>query len=307
MANEALDLSIVIVSYNDREFLIQCLSSIYKNNFIYTLEIIVVNNSPHPHLSKNIKGLFPDILWIENQKNLGFVKAVNQGIKKASARYILALNSDTVVSPGSLSALVRFMDNHEKAGAAGGKILVTQGIVQPTCRRFPTYLTALFNRASILTKLFNDNRFSRRYLLSRWSHENVRRVDWVCGAFIILRREALNDVGYLDEDYFMYCEEVDWCYRAKKKGWKIYYVPEASLVHDSRHNTYVMKKIIYHHQSMNIFYRKHFGKGYILGYVVASGIFLRAAGKLLLYTLGIPFRVLHKTFSVSKADPTIKA
>lgn len=307
MGNKELALSIVIVTYNDREFLFQCLTSIYKNDCSDNLQLIVIDNGSYPPLSKDLKDRFPDILWIENQKNLGFVKAVNQGIKSARARYILSLNSDTILFADSLSILIKFMDEHKKAGAAGGKILNPQGIVQPTCRRFPTYLTALFNRRSFLTRLFPDNRFSKRYLLSHWDHKNIRRVDWVCGAFIIFRREAIMDVGYLDEDYFMYCEEVDWCYRARKKGWKVYYVPEAKSIHSMRSDFYTIKKIIFHHKSMYRFYKKHFKGPLVLQCLIASGIFLRAVGQLLLYTLGIPFNAFHKTLMVSAKAPTIKA
>jgi GT2 family glycosyltransferase len=298
MDNRELDLSIIIVSFDDEKSLSGCLASVYNNDARF--EIITIDNNPAPYISKAFKGRFPHARWVENRKNLGFAKAINQGIKKARARYILTLNSDTVLFPDSISNMVSFMDSHKKAGAAGGKILNSRGIVQPTCRRFPGYLTGFFNRTSFLTRLFPDNRFSKRYLLNHWAHENVRRVDWISGAFIIFRREALKDVGYLDEDYFMYCEEVDWCYRAKKKGWKVYYVPQAKLIHDSQHGRGATKKIIYHHRSMNTFYRKHFKKGSVLHYIVALGIFLRAAGKLLLYTLGNPFRALRKTLKVSK-------
>lgn len=195
-----------------------------------------------------------------------------------------------------------------KQGQPEEKILNPDGIVQPTCRRFPTYLTALFNRTSLLTRLFPNNRFSKRYLLSNWNHENIRRVDWVSGAYIIFRREAFMDVGYLDENYFLYCEDIDWYYRAKRKGWKIYYVSHAKLIHSYRSDAYTTKKIIHHYKSMYRFYRQYLKVPLAIQVLIASGIFLRVAWiLLLLYCLRIPFNSLHKTLNVSEKSLISKA
>jgi GT2 family glycosyltransferase len=299
-------LSVLIPTYNDQEFLAKCLDSLDKNNYRINLETIVINNgSAIP--SSSLQDQFSDIRWIQNNKNYGFAKAINQGIKAARARYILVLNSDTILLPESFLPLIKFMDENKKAGAAGGKILNPEGIVQPSCRRFPNYLTGFFNRTSLFTWLFPNNQFSKSYLLSYWNHENIRRVDWVCGAYILFRKESLMQVGYLDENYFMYCEETDWCYRAKKKGWKIYYVPQARLIHSHRCDAYTPKKIISHHKSMYRFYCKHLRPPLIFQILIATGIFLRVALLLLLYSLGMAFNSLHKTQNVSNKLSNNKA
>ena len=299
-------LSIMILTYNDQEFLTKCLDSLYKNNYKINFETIVINNGSS-FLLGNLKNRFPNIRWIQNNENLGFAKAINQGIKTAQANYILVLNSDTILLPESFLPLIKFMDEHKKAGAAGGKILDPEAVVQPSCRRFPNYLTGLFNRTSLLTRLFPNNPFSKNYLLSYWDHENIRRVDWVCGAYILFKKEALLDVGCLDEHYFMYCEEADWCYRAKKNGWKIYYVPQARLIHSHRCDVYTPRKIICHHKSMYRFYCKHLRIPLIFQVLIATGIFLRVTALLLLYHLGIAFNNFHKTQNVSNKLSSIKA
>ena len=291
-------LSIVLLTYNDQELLAGCLASLYENKYSINFETIVINNGSAATLS-GLKNKFSDIRWIENKKNLGFAKSVNLGIPAARAKYILLLNSDTVLLPDSILPLIRFMDEHKKAGAVGGLILSPDGIVQPTCRRFPMYLSGLFGRTSLLKRLFPNNRFSKRYLLSNWNHKNIRKVDWVCGAYMLFRKEALIDVGYLDESYFMYCEEIDWCYQAKKKGWKVYYVPQARLIHSHRCDTYAPKKIIRHHKSMYRFYCKHLRPAFGLQTLMAVGVSLKIAGLILLYLVRAAFTNLHKTLKLS--------
>jgi GT2 family glycosyltransferase len=299
-------LSVLILTFNDQEILNKCLVSLYKNNYSIDFETIVINNGSSI-LSGDFKNRFPDIRWIENNKNLGFARAINQGIKAARARYILVLNSDTILLPESFLPLIKFMDEHKQTGAAGGKILNPEGIVQPSCRRFPNYLTGLFNRTSWFTRLLPNNPFSKRYLLNHWDHENIRRVDWVCGAYILFRKEALIHVGYLDENYFMYCEEADWCYRAKKKGWKTYYVPQARLIHSHRCNEPTPRKIISHHKSMYRFYCKRFRPPLIFQILIVSGIFFRVGVLFLLYSLGIAFNNLARTKNVSNKLSNSKA
>jgi hypothetical protein len=301
-----ITLSIILVTHNQQKALSSCLDSIYRNQCPPDFELIVVDNHSQPPISKYLKNKFPDIVWIENNRNLGYAKAVNQGIRISKGGYTLVLNSDTVLFRESLYVLVSFMHSHKRAAAAGGKILDSQGLVQPTCRRFPVYLNTLFNRSSILTRLLPKNRFSRRYLLTNWNHNNIRRVDWVCGAFIILRKEVLEKVGYFDESYFMYCEEMDWCWRAKKMGYKIYYVPEAKLIHKQNPDHYI-KKIIQHHRSMYLFYKKHLKPGWLIRVSLATGALLKIFCLLLLYALGICFINLHKTLTVSNKSSNIKA
>lgn len=248
--------SIVIVTYNDPGNLETCLSSLYQNSNGLNFELTVVNNGRR--LPEDIKNKFPEMALLENKKNLGFAKAVNRGINCARAEYILVVNSDTILLPNSITPLLDFMKTRPKAAACAGMITNPQGRIQPTCRRFPKPINILFNRTSLLTKLFSSNLFSKHYLLSNWNHQDIRCIDWVCGAYMLLRKDAVKDVGILDEGYFMYCEDVDWCLRAKRKGWKIYYLPQARLIHSNNCDRHTLKKIYYHYQSLFRFHKKYY-------------------------------------------------
>jgi len=281
ITNKEMDLSIFIVTYNDQAALTKCLFSLYETMREIDFETIVINNgSP---LSDTLKNKFPDILYIENSKNLGFAKAVNQGLRQAIGKYLLCLNDDTIVLPFSLNKLLDFMNSNPEAIAAGGKVLNPDGSIQFSCRRFPSYLTGLFNRQSLLTRIFKNNKFSRNYLMSDWPHDQTRQVDWVSACYLIMRKEAIEKVGLVDERFFMYCEDIDWCYRAKDKGLKVYYVPDAPIIHLNKgYRDNFAKNIIEHHKSICRFYKKHYRKNIFIELSVLISIGTRAVFILLL-------------------------
>lgn len=277
-----LDLSIVIVTYNQQKAPTRCLGSLYKHNHMINFEIIVINNGSSP-LSSSLKNQFPDIRCIENNVNLGFAKAVNQGIRQATGKYLLCLNDDTVVLPFSLNKLLHFMNSNPQAIAAGGKVLNPDGSIQFSCRKFPGYLTALFNRHSLLTRIFKNNKFSKSYLMSNWSHDEVCQVDWVSACYLIMRRDAIKKVGFMDERFFMYCEDVDWCYRAKNMGLKVYYVPDAPIIHLNKvYRDNFAKNIIEHHKSIYRFYKKHYSRNFFMELAVLISLSIRTIFILLL-------------------------
>lgn len=293
-----LELSIIIVSFNDRKSLAHCLNSLYDRNRNLDFETIVINNGQHL-LTDEVRNKFSGVIWVENKINLGFAKAVNQGIKISRANYILSLNSDTVILDNSLLPLVKFMDDNKKAACVGGMMLNPRSLVQSSCRRFPNYANGIFNRSSFLTRIFPDNRFSRRYLLTHWNHENIRRVDWVCGAYMMLKKDALKDVGLMDENYFMYCEDLDWCYRANKKGWKVYYNPQAKIIHNQMNGAYFKTKLLHHHKSMLRFYKKSFRPNSITLALIFTGMLLKLAIIFPLNILHNFLNNLHKTLKES--------
>jgi len=219
---------------------------------------------------------FPHALLIENRANLGFSRAVNQGLRRAKGDYFLCLNNDAWLYPGSLDRLFSFMEGHPEVGIAGGKILNPDGSLQPSARSFPTWTNALFNRTSVLTRLFPRNPFSRRYLLSDWDHTETREVDWVSGSFLAIRRKACEEVGLLDERFFLFCEDVDWCLRARRVGWKVVYFPEATAIHSMEKRSNAYQAALAHHQSMFRFYRKHLRRSPFLDPLVGIGIGVRA-------------------------------
>ncbi|MBN1298780.1 MAG: glycosyltransferase family 2 protein [Actinobacteria bacterium] len=241
------ELSIIIVSYNSRSYLDECLKSIFKYHPFekndsalikgydkggasnISTEVFVVDNGSNDGSAELVRDNYSDVKLIANSQNLGFSKANNIAIKKSNARYVMLLNSDCEVYQGSIEKLVNFMQNHPEAGVAGPKIINSDGSIQLSCRRFPSFFDAGMH--SLLEHIIPGNRFSRRYKLADVNREKPFEVDWVSGSAMILRRRALNDSGLLDENYFMYVEDIDLCYQMWKKGWKVYYNPYSSMLH----------------------------------------------------------------------------
>lgn len=273
-----MDLSVVIVNYNSGTVLRECLNSIYVHKPDIRFEIFVVDNDSSDGSAELVGAEFPQVNVIRNHLNFGFSKGCNQGIGKSKGKYILLLNPDTMVESHSLEKMFEFMERCPECGIAGPKIMDPGGSIQLSCRSFPSFRNALFNRYSLFTKFFPNNRFSRDYLLSDWDHSMTREVDWVSGACMMVRRQVFEKIGLLDEKFFMYCEDVDLCYRAKEHGWKVYYLPEASVIHyigySSRSIGY--RSIIEHHKSMFQFYKKHYSRNFFVDYITLGGVTARA-------------------------------
>ncbi|MHB0913497.1 MAG: glycosyltransferase family 2 protein [Armatimonadota bacterium] len=254
------DLSIIIVNWNTREELARCLASVYADD-PGGLEVTVIDNASTDGSAEMVREEFPAAHLIANTRNLGFAKASNQGIRMASGRYVMLLNPDSEVRPGALSALLRFADGAPDAGIIGIKVLNPDGSLQFSCRHFPTLAAGIF-RNTIIGHFFPKNTYTRDYLLADWDHKEIRVVDWVSGAALTMRREFIDDVGLLDERFFMYCEDVDLGYRAKQKGWLVVYFPHAAVVHArAKGSDQNPNRMIYEfHRSMYRFFRKHYWK-----------------------------------------------
>lgn len=251
-------LSVCVVNWNTKDDLLRALGSIACGG-IEDPEIIVVDNNSDDGSADAVLQQFPQAHLIRNKTNVGFSKAYNQAIRATRGHYILLLNPDTVIHPDALRQLVGYLATHPKVGAAGPKLLNGDGTLQYSCRRFPDFMAGLY-RNTPLGWFFPENKYSRSYLMEEWDHATARDVDWVSGAALCIRRKTLREVGMLDEGFFMYCEDVDWCYRAQKKGWRIHYVPDAVITHligrssDQRPVAMVRE----FHRSMALFYRKHY-------------------------------------------------
>lgn len=219
-----VDLSIIIVNWNAKEYLLACVESIYEAGS-KDWEIIVADNGSTDGSGKEVKEAFPFIRVIQNRENLGFAKAVNQGLQKASGRYALLLNPDTRVKNGAIQQLVSFMDGCSDAGIAGAQLLNPDGSKQNSIANFPSLATELLNK-SLLRWLL-----PKRFPGKERNYSKPIEVDSVIGACMMVRRRALDQVGTLDEDYFLFLEETDWCYRMKKLGWKVHHVPAAEIYH----------------------------------------------------------------------------
>ena len=255
-----LDLSIIIVNYNVKHHLRECLQSIYRSTKRASFEITVVDNNSTDGSVDMVKSEFPEVKLIENCQNFGFAKANNQALKENKGRYVLLLNPDTVVLPNALDRMVEFMDENPRTGALGCKLLYPDGSLQPSCRSFPTLITAFFENTG-LEKLFLRNRIMGRHRIGHWDYNDIREVDQPMGSALMVRREAITQVGLMDEQFHMYYEDVDWCFRIKKRGWKIYFIPLAQIIHYGGQSAWpnMPKMKIQRYKSRHKFFRKHYG------------------------------------------------
>lgn len=225
------DVSVVIPSYNTRELMEQALRTVQGASGELQVEVFVVDNASHDGSPDMVRTRFPDAQLICNDSNLGFAAANNQVFRQVRGRYVLLLNSDTIVRPDTLRVLVEFLDAHPEAGAAGCRILNPDGSLQLESRRgFPTPMVA-FYKLSGLSRLFPGSRRFGRYNLTYLDPDAVSEVDALSGSCMMVRRQVLDEVGLLDEAYFMYGEDLDWCYRMRGAGWRIYYVPHTEIIH----------------------------------------------------------------------------
>jgi N-acetylglucosaminyl-diphospho-decaprenol L-rhamnosyltransferase len=256
-ANEPLKtISIVIVNWNTRELLRKCLASIYSSMPNGELEIWVVDNASTDNSSEMVKQLFPAVHIIENQTNTGFAQANNQAIRRSNAEFILLLNPDTELLPGALEKLLNFIQSSPRVGAVGPRTLNPDKSLQTSCYPTPT----LFREFWRLFHLDKIHTFGV-YDMARWETHSYRKVDILLGACLMMRKEALDEVGLLSEDYFMYTEEVDLCFRLGQRGWEIYWIPEAEIIHYGGQSTSQVSRQMFIHlyQSKLLFFKKHYG------------------------------------------------
>ncbi|MBY0118894.1 glycosyltransferase family 2 protein [Paenibacillus xylanexedens] len=289
-----LDVSIIIVNYNTRQLTLDCLASVYASQTSYQYEVIVIDNASHDGSVEAIRDAYPEIQLITNRDNTGFAVANNRGMELAKGRYILLLNSDTVVQPDTLHTMIYFMDRHPEMGASGCKVILPDGSLDKACKRgFPTP-SASFYYAFGISRLFPDRPKFNQYQLGHLSPDDEYPVDCLVGAFMLVRRETIDQVGGLDETFFMYGEDIDWCYRIKEAGWGIFYYPRTYIVHykggSARRKPL---KITYEfHRAMWVFHRKHYAKKYNLltNTAVWVGISLKFTLSLLRSKLSLPSR-----------------
>ncbi len=254
-----ITLTIQIVNWNAREPLRAALRSILAHPPHFPYEIIVVDNASSDGSVQMLEKEFPEIKLIVSEQNLGFSRGHNLAARAARGKYQFILNPDTEVMPNALDLLVEFAEKHPEVAIIGPKILNPDGSLQYSCRRFPNPTAALF-RNTPLGKLFPNNRYTREYLMTDWDHSSIREVDWVSGAALFIQREVFERLGGFDEQFFMYCEDMDLCYRAWQAGYKVVYYPEPVIIHAIGRSTDLVanKMIITFHRSMYLFYKKHY-------------------------------------------------
>jgi GT2 family glycosyltransferase/glycosyltransferase involved in cell wall biosynthesis len=272
-------LDIIIVNYNSTDHLLECLKSLFENRRDIPVNIMVYDNASKEDDVDRLKRAFPPIRLTKNDRNLGFAKAVNQGLREGSAPYILILNPDTLVRSQFITSAIKYMSAHPEIGILGPKILDHDGTVQGSARAFPNLLTAIFGRKSILSKIFPKNPITRENILTERSDGvTPMEVDWVSGACMLVRRDAVNRVGPLDDKFFMYWEDADWCRRMWQNGWKVIYFPRTSVMHyvGVSSETNIFRSVFEFHKSIYHLYEKHANRPYsFLKPIVFWGIIYR--------------------------------
>jgi GT2 family glycosyltransferase len=270
-----IDLSIIVINWNTKEDLLHCLESIFKMGTGIQREVIVVDNGSRDGSGVEVKKAFPVVHLIQNDRNIGFAKATNQGFKNSSGRYVLLLNPDTQVKEGAIERFISFMDTHSDAGLSGAQLLNENGSKQNSIANFPSIATELLNK-SLLRWLF-----PKRFPGKGREYSGPIEVDSVIGACMMVRREALDQVGLLDEGYFLFLEETDWCYRMKKAGWKIYHVPQAEVYHFQGRSAETVKKRakVEFYRSRYHFFKKN--RGHFQWIILLMGLMIRLGFQLL--------------------------
>jgi N-acetylglucosaminyl-diphospho-decaprenol L-rhamnosyltransferase len=273
-----MNLSVVVVNYRSRDLLLECLRALEADSPGLSVETVVVDNDSRDGTAEAVAARFPAARVLVNPANLGYARAVNQGIAATRGEFVLVMNPDCVIRPGALATLAGYLREHPRTAVAGPRILNPDGTLEYSARAFPDHFTFLFNRYSLLTRLFPNNRFSRRYLLSDWDHASVREVDWLSGACLMVRRTAIEAVGPMDEAFFMFNEDVDWCRRMKQAGWAVTCVPDATVVHHvgaSRERT-AARVIWARHLGMIHYFHKHHPTNPLLALLADGLILVRA-------------------------------
>jgi GT2 family glycosyltransferase len=295
-----VDVSIAILSWNARYYLRRCLASLFHPREAQVLnaweaagrpvtdfpgeqvsfEVIVVDQESLDHSAEMVEERFPEANLVRQKPNLGFAGGNNVAYRHARGRYFLLLNSDTVVRPGWLTELVRYADAHPRAGLVAPRLLNPDGSLQYSCRRFPSLGAGLF-RHTPLEWLLPKNPYTQDYLMQEWDHSSPRQVDWLSGACLLARREMIDEIGGLDDRYFMYFEDVDWARRAHNAGWEVHYVPEPVVLHEIGKSSDRRPKrmIVMHHESAYRYFCEHgrLGRTRVGRAVLAAGLAARAA------------------------------
>lgn len=263
----AADLGIVILNWNTAELLQQCLESVFANEGV-AYEVVVVDNASTDNSAELVRTLFPQVRLIVNEENTGFASGNNVGLRALglergapvdAPRYGLLLNPDTVVPPDAFQEMTAFMDANPQMGMAGPKLVLPDGHLDLACRRsFPTPAVASYRMLG-LSKLFPRSRRFGRYNMTYLDPDQVTEVDSVVGAYMQVRREAIGQVGLLDETFFMDGEDLDWAFRIKKAGWTVWYNPAVTVLHMKRAAKKKSKRAQWEfYRAMLIFYRKHY-------------------------------------------------
>jgi GT2 family glycosyltransferase len=258
-------LSVCIVTYKARDWLKGCLESLEANTNMSSIEIVVVDNGSNDGVKQMLEVDFPEVRFIENDSNLGYTRPMNQSLRTASGRYLMQLNPDTVILPGSVEALINFLEENPEAGICGPKVLNKDGTFQKHCRRGEPRPMAVISYFLGLSKIFPNSKRFGEYLLEYLDEDSTLEVAALSGSCMLIRREVIDQIGYLDEQFYAYQEDTDICRRARLAGWKVYFYPEAKIIHyggQGGSRVEPFHSIVEWHRSYWYYYKKHFARDY---------------------------------------------
>lgn len=310
-----MELSIIIINYNSKQVLVSCLKSLLQSTSFVSSEIFVIDNASSESI-KDIEPEFPKVNFIYNEKNIGFAAANNIGIQKAKGKYILLLNPDTIVNENSFQPMIDYLKSHNDVGIVGCKIFNADGEIERSTHSFPSLLKEFVHAnefikiiigyesrfAGFLTKIFRA-----KSLESYWDHSSIKEVDHVTGACMMVKREAIDKVGLLDEAFFLYNEEVEWSLRFKQAGYKSVFVPDSSIIHLFGYSTKqrvqkqtVNNLLVERYRGMFYFFQKHYSfiKLLVLRIIVLQGFSLRLFSN---YLKSLKVTTEQKTFLVDES------
>ncbi len=287
-----VDVSVCIVTYKARDLLRDCLCSLAANTQLASLEVIVVDNGSGDGVGEMLQQEFPTVRFIQNQGNEGYTRPNNQALQISRGRYLLLLNPDTLILPEAIDRLVDFLEGHPEAGVCGPKVLNPDLTLQKPCRRGESRPWAVISYFTGLSRLFPKSRLFGEYLMNYMDEDLLHQVAGVSGSCMLIRREVTDQIGFLDERFFAYQEDADFCFRTRQAGWKIYYVPQAQIIHyggmgGSRVQPY--RSIYQWHRSYFLYYRKNLAKDYFFAFN-----WLYYGAMLLKFGLAVLLNLLHK-------------
>ena len=254
-----VDVSIIIINHNTSSKVKTLIKSIYDFTENIFFEIILINNTPKDENINKLKNMYSDISIIENNTIKGFAENNNIGINKSSGEKILLLNPDIKMKNNAIYYLYKYMKNNSSVGLCGAKLLNPDGSLQLSCRKFPTIKSTIIRRTP-LRWFINTDKLSKSHLMSDWDHNDNRQVDWVLGACMLIDRERIISIGLLDENFFLYCEDIDLCFRLKELGYPTIYVSDALMYHEHQGESdkkFFSLKNLYHLKGMLYFIKKH--------------------------------------------------
>lgn len=260
-----MDLSFCIVTYRARSLLRDCLLSLVEQPPSCTFEIIVVDNHSQDGIDVMLAAEFPEVRYIENSANLGYTRPINTAMRAAAGRYVVQLNPDTLIKPGAFDVLMVFMEEHPNVGICSPKVLNRDGTLQKQCRRSAARPWDVLTYFTGLARLFPKSPLFSRYLQTFHAEDETHPVEAVSGSCMVIRRAVLDQVGYLDERFFAYQEDSDFCFRVRKAGWQVYYVPQAQIIHyggEGGSRVHPYRSVFQWHWSYFLYYRKNLAKDY---------------------------------------------